>query len=104
MLESEAKTKWCPFVRHIADIDDHTNSNRGTEVTDEYNKEFGNPEYSRCIGSRCMAWRWEKKPIKKGEFIAQNIYREGFGIAATEMLPSQENVDGDGYCGLAGKL
>lgn len=54
MTESEAKTKWCPFVRAIF-IGDGTfigPCNRGVGQ-DGKEGELG----SRCIGSRCMAWR-----------------------------------------------
>lgn len=55
MLETEAKTKWCPFAR----------------VPQDYNVSYGETQLmvvavnrsgeglpiGECIGSKCMAWR-----------------------------------------------
>lgn len=46
MAEEEAKTKWCPMVRC-------GNSAENCHSLDR------NPEYSRCIASECMMWRWD---------------------------------------------
>ena len=77
--EAKAKTKWCPFVRQSAQA---AHSNRGDHPND------GNVN---CIGSDCMAWRWqwviEDQPVP-------------LGVNAHEI-----DADGNwlGYCGLAGK-
>ena len=42
MTEDEAKTKWCPF----SDVADATPAQAIVPAT-------------RCIGSACMAWRWQ---------------------------------------------
>lgn len=48
MTESEAKTKWCPFAR-IAHVSGATANSRA----------HNDPDLSQdCIGSACMAWRW----------------------------------------------
>lgn len=60
MTEEEAKTKWCPFAR--IDI--------------------------CCIGSRCMAWRWEKA-IESVSLMC--------GVVVTRDSAT------DGYCGSVGK-
>jgi hypothetical protein len=73
MTEDEAKTKWCPFVRHPVNMPGYSNGNR-----------FNKPSLDatcRCIGSRCMAWRWEI-------------------LVADE---SMRNKNDRGCCGLAGK-
>lgn len=55
MTESEAKQRWCPFVRfksqHSGSAPAH---NRDVSL---YDYESIGPEFA-CIGSRCMAWQW----------------------------------------------
>ncbi len=58
MLESEARTKWCPFYRvsmsGLAVMD-----NRGTEysVITSGGIRSGPPnDYSKCLGSDCALW------------------------------------------------
>lgn len=48
MTEDEAKTKWCPFAR-ISDGEPPTSVNRPEPYGD----------VPHCLGSGCMAWRWE---------------------------------------------
>lgn len=86
MTEDEAKEKWCPFSRPVTVVgeDNHDKSPvifMGNRVLvsivgdDPQEAMFNeNPDGSRCIGSRCMAWRWAR----------------GFNPTS-------------GYCGLAGK-
>lgn len=52
MTEEEAKTKWCPFARVV---------DRQVELTAAANRWYGNAFSSNscCIGSACMAWRWD---------------------------------------------
>ncbi len=85
MLEDEAKTKWCPFARVIQfDIDDMPTGNRlYTAATGEMN--FDGP--ALCIGSACMAWRWNL--IVKPHHQMQVI------------IEPDEYSDSSGYCGLA---
>lgn len=71
--EEEASKKWCPFVRHADDPAGTTN--RPWKVDDSINKEWC------CIGSRCMAWRWDRSQWR------------------AEMDP---NIPACGHCGLAG--
>lgn len=83
MTESEAKTKWCPFVRAIGDTDVGT-MNRWTEDDGGKPNPFGNTNL--CIGSACMAWR----------------------VTDNECAPSdpdssiQPKPQAAGHCGLAG--
>ncbi len=53
MLESEAKTKWCPFVRVLVTPQDaswqgNMLTNRGDVPADNTN--------TLCIGSQCALW------------------------------------------------
>lgn len=74
MTEEEAKTKWCPFVRHAED------TNQETSVP-AFNRLAEPLRYNlNCVGSDCMAWRW--KPFAGYE--VHDDYDQGF-------------------CGLAGK-
>jgi hypothetical protein len=81
MLESEAKTKWCPAHKIIIE---------GLDAS------------QKCIGSACMAWRWEKV----------NILRDKKTGVFSSLPPSwdgsqYEMVEADhpskGFCGLAGR-
>lgn len=81
MTEDEAKTKWCPFVK-----------------PDYRGPDRQNDTYMRCIGSACMAWRWDGiqqngKPIRNA--IAAEHARVGDYDPRTEKPM--------GCCGLAGK-
>ena len=56
VTEDEAKTMWCPFVRH-ADVDIYTfNRGGGDNFLNEHPNNQGS--VCNCIGSKCMAWRW----------------------------------------------
>ena len=61
MTEDEAKTKWCPQA--------HDGSNQ------------------KCIGSKCMAWRWR--------YNNRDLIKD-----RPEEFKGLKDV---GYCGLAGK-
>lgn len=78
MTEDEAKTKWCPFVRHSDGNAGVFNS--GNRSEDPINISHSGGQFGCvCIGSECMAWRW-------------NVETE----IDIPKLPT-------GYCGLAGK-
>ena len=85
LTEAEAKTKWCPFVRGVSIGDERTGeimSNRGEGLLSE-------PSHVRCIGSGCMAWRWQAGTFEDyGRMMAKN--KSGYVVVAT------------GHCGLAG--
>lgn len=72
MTEQEAKTKWCP------------QSTSGDYRPDPNNagKEVRHP---LCIGSACMAWRWDS--------VGMEYEHAGYG--------GRER--GKGHCGLAGQ-
>ena len=76
MTEDEAMTKWCPHA-----VASHTNP-RGLTNWDADGNEIPAPRFQHnCIGSACMAWRWE--PIR--------------GFIDREMAPYE------GFCGLASR-
>lgn len=60
MLDSEnqAGCKWCPFGR----VYEAQSGDRGASGAAATNRANGgtdvNPTDPRCIGSKCMAWRW----------------------------------------------
>ena len=63
MTEDEAKTKWCPFVRINSISGDQFSFNR-MDMTNAKNDSLeyrvgADLEIARCIGSLCMAWRWQ---------------------------------------------
>ncbi len=74
MTEDEAKTKWCPFVRHVWE--------HNVDFPGAYNRiVVPDPGANlNCVASDCMAWRWAA--FAEGEEHAGNVH---------------------GYCGLAGK-
>lgn len=77
MTEDEAKTIWCPMVRHAE------------AAAGEYHEreEFvATNRLATCCGSRCMMWRWS--------YLAEVI-----GDTGIATLKETEH----GYCGLAGK-
>jgi hypothetical protein len=67
--EEEVGKKWCPFARHA-----YFPEFNGTAAA-AVNRPQATPV--NCIGSACMAWRWQ---------------------------PSDTNQPPRGFCGLAGKL
>ena len=89
LTEDQAKTKWCPMVRYVparkfsfGRIKVAVNRWLDSDETQL------SPMPSCCIGSDCMAWRWECTG-------AVGYFADGTA------------VEGDhkesGYCGLAGK-
>jgi hypothetical protein len=75
--EAEAKRgRWCPFARQLVTLD---NALSGSPMHATSANRFHDEKASLCLGSGCMAWRWEERPA------------EGWSDKAT------------GYCGLAGK-
>lgn len=67
ITEKEAKTKWCPFARVLLPV--HQSGNRiGTfhkRIADDVDRKHYEEQEAdcTCIGSGCMAWRWEGNPI-----------------------------------------
>ena len=100
--EPEAKTKWCPFVREY--------SNAGC------NRLGGGPaDNALCIGSACMAWRWQRRDKVRVTFTGDDQPwppmewdRGGYEkrSAAWGDKPGYQHeavyLDDLGFCGLAG--
>jgi hypothetical protein len=99
MTEGDAKTKWCPFSRVITG-----KAIAGTTTADAPSNQpsFNNrlevgpasvmlPDGSVCLGSACMAWRWDY-------VVDQETPR--FDPTAPDLYKHSTT---DGYCGLAGK-
>ena len=77
MTETEAKTKWCPMVRHVTYSGESEGGfNRATHIDAGVNL--------NCVGSACMMWR--VSPFDK-QYVD--------GVMVTVQC---------GYCGLVGKL
>jgi hypothetical protein len=86
MTEEEAKTKWCPMARGVNESGGNRiayGSAGDGPVEDDYTTEAA-MKYP-CIGSACMAWRWDS--------VGMEYEHAGYGGKAR----------GKGHCGLAGR-
>lgn len=102
MTEQEAAKKWCPFARVATPVTAYPTghvitaiaSNRASKTAKDAKLEAEVcPESARCIGSRCMAWRWGTRD------------RDGYiriGDTGTVMPSHSRERLTVGYCGLAG--
>jgi hypothetical protein len=93
MIEDEAKAKWCPF-----------GANRFVMSTDKEAPVSVYTNQVRCIGSDCMAWRFDK-----GKLMLRDK-KTGIEAAALPGVPFSpvthdffNAVSTSGYCGLSGK-
>ena len=84
MTEDQARMMWCPFVR-VADSPDARPPAANCTAGPDADR---TPDWARCVGSLCMAWR-------DSSYLGPSSYDDG------------ERIEGDwivaGYCGLAGK-
>lgn len=101
MTEDEAKTKWCPFVRMQAPGQSIINRisramwrilKPGTSDFDYYKDIEAD---CNCIGSACMAWRWD--------YAWAQSTQEGQGGDLVLRLKPLNGKPRMGWCGLAGK-
>ncbi len=81
MTEDEAKSKWCPYTRV------------GDKAVNRYFDDF--PSHSYCIGSACMAWRWD--------CAGTVITLDGMITVAQLDRMKRQATPQHGFCGLAGK-
>lgn len=86
MTESEAKTKWCPYVRvlarPIADVAVNRAMNTGAPDPD-----------CMCLASGCMAWRWVINDPKRKTWQLQTssdeeVLRSSDGPSRPEDVPA----------------
>lgn len=104
MREEDAKQKWCPLVRIEAVESERllftnriNNASELTVISDGAAADL-TKAVSRCIGSDCMAWRFEHDP----EIYAKvDTLRKKYNIAPM----NREGLDFTaGYCGAFGKV
>lgn len=100
MTEDEAKRNWCPFARSVKATN---RTGGGIDVNgaqpslNRYTLDDGValPGGSLCIGSRCMAWRWD--------YAWASSTEEGQGGDLVLRLKPLSGKPRMGWCGLAGK-
>lgn len=109
MTEDEAKKKWCPDSL-VVFVNEPTNElspgcNRVIGHTKTMKPLSGLPDNSTCIGSACMAWRWEREQFlrhkKTGQLMPAN---PGEAYDGSLWTYTTEQSQTKGYCGRAGKL
>jgi len=101
MIEDEAKKKWCPQSRVTVD-GDRILTNMPNDVM-------------RCVGSQCMAWRWEPLMADEAFKVAVQKVAAEMGDTSNGRHKAAQHVMAnraayglptqpfDGYCGLGGK-
>lgn len=63
MTEQEAKAKWCPFARVAFGWNEALRDSEQA-VAATVNRGDNLSAHTSCIGSACMAWRWdENEPL-----------------------------------------
>lgn len=58
MTEQDAKQKWCPLTREVMYYNPQALVG---------NRDHTGSAFPVCIGSACMAWRWEVSPGSIGD-------------------------------------
>jgi len=108
LTEEQAKEKWCPFTRAVA-----TFKNGDDTVCASYNRAITSwelMEYTHCIASGCMAWRWEggefewHADIDKNDPDGDGWEYWGQWVGSAGQQHNWRRPLGDqrkGYCGLA---
>ncbi len=96
MTEEEAKTKWCPFANVGSTTSGLGGFNRFIPPVGS-----GSDESVRCIGSDCMAWRWEARLL--GHDIEHQKATHGAIKGAVEHARFCREHPLLGFCGLAGR-
>lgn len=97
MDEATAKTKWCPFAYvPIIGVQGKTvavNRLPGNICDNDFHAG------SRCMGSSCMAWRFNAGPMPQVADGGAVLKTSGAVVQPMKAAPERRN----GYCGLAGK-
>lgn len=91
MTEEEASTQWCPFIRVFEGKDGEQYSNRPD----------GGTSNSYCIGSACMAWRWNAISTMEKPDPADDRWAGPYPIPMGGACWMRQSDNG--FCGLAGK-
>lgn len=86
MTEDEAKKKWCPFARVGSSVSGLGSLNRDASPSDDSIN--GLPRRALCLGSACMAWRWQGWRLDEQRDVHTNEC-DAAGVRV-------------GFCGLAG--
>lgn len=69
MLEKEAASKWCPFARQMMLVGSPPTMGKGGVMLPGspagvvVGNRFQQGQIAPCMGSNCMAWRWEPKYV-----------------------------------------
>lgn len=92
MTEEEAKAKWCPFAMAGSTTSGLGGFNRFIEPV-----KADSEKLTRCIGSACMAWRWESDADYEDRFIE---WEDSANIGGVQRGPEPIRI---GHCGLAGR-
>lgn len=121
VTEAQAAQMWCPQVRfQIGPVESHRwQGNAYTNRADDFDAKA-----TTCIGSRCMAWRWQaqklpdviqcdkqtatEEPLPRPAHVPASYGFEPFKGGQTKAYyyqPIDEARAGwTGYCGLAGSV
>jgi hypothetical protein len=81
--EADAKTKWCPFARALVSISPLSDPTRHTAIASA-NRGNNAELLGWCVGSACMAWRWND------------------GLDLIDSMVAERNGSRRGYCGASG--
>ncbi len=96
MIEDQAKTKWCPMAK--APNDYRGNGDWETVVANRLPN--GDADSGcLCLGSGCMAWRWESVPNPDYVQPHSMVYPPRLPWENPPMIKSETH----GYCGLGGQ-
>lgn len=99
IAEKDAKTKWCPMARYLAE---GLVSGKLVSIS-AVNRGRAGERVGECLGSGCMMWRWDER-----EFALTN---KGHGLIAAgapkDEIDREKVFTGDdrkGHCGLSGAI
>ena len=84
MTESEAKTKWCPMVRHSGGEDEPASNRANNALKTE--DPVGDMPWNKCVASDCAMWVWDN-----GKVDTQS------------MIKGDRVIKEEGHCGLINK-